>query len=133
MNFEKYIDIPYKYKGRSFEGADCWGLIWLMFKEEKDIILPDDLTYKEFWYKDCDKNHLLNGVGSFNDKIIVNQFNIFDTLLFYNKSRTFVDHIGLLVEEGKFIHTYRNSNSRIDRLEGYWNSRLYKGVRYCQK
>jgi len=133
MNFEKYIDIPYKYKGRSFEGADCWGLIWLMFKEEKDIILPDDLTYKEFWYKDYDKNHLLNGIGSFNDKIIVNQFNIFDTLLFYNKSRTFVDHIGLLVEEGKFIHTYRNSNSRIDRLEGYWNSRLYKGVRYCQK
>ena len=132
MNFGKYINIPYKHLGRSFEGADCWGLIWLIYKEERNITLPDNLTYKEFWYKtENNKNHLLNGVGNYGNKTIVTPpFNRFDGILFWNKNRTYVDHIGLIIEGVKFIHSYRNSSSKIDRLTGYWNSRVYKGVRW---
>lgn len=131
MNFEKYIDIPYKHLGRYFDGADCWGLVWLIYKEEKNIILPNLINYKEFWYKEKKENYLVDNINTYNTKIEINYpFNIFDVLFFFNKSRDFVDHVGMIVSENRFIHTYRNNSSKIDRLEGYWKSLLWKGYRW---
>lgn len=39
VNTEKY-NIPYKSKGRDFDGVDCWGLIFLFYREELNIYLP---------------------------------------------------------------------------------------------
>lgn len=136
MNFKKYIDIPYKHAGRSFKGTDCAGLIQLIYKEEKNIVLPDNFVYDKYWYKeeDVNNNHLLNTISSYNYKVKVNPpFKVFDCLLFWNQKRTYVDHIGMFIEENKFIHTYRNSSSKIDRIEGYWNSRLWGTFRYKEK
>lgn len=36
----KYMIIPFKDKGRSFEGCDCWGLVYLIYKNELGIELP---------------------------------------------------------------------------------------------
>lgn len=36
----RYEDIPFKEKGRSFDGVDCWGLIWLFYHHEFRITLP---------------------------------------------------------------------------------------------
>lgn len=131
MNFERYTDIPYDHLGRSFKGADCWGIIWLIYKEEKGIILPDKLTYKEFWYKEENKNHLLDEAQEYSNKVQVHSpFNPLDVLFFYNKSRSFVDHVGIVTDMGKFLHTYRESLSKIDRLQGYWESRVWKGYRW---
>jgi cell wall-associated NlpC family hydrolase len=35
----KYIGIPYTNKGRGMDGADCWGLARLVYKNEFDINL----------------------------------------------------------------------------------------------
>ena len=35
-----YVGIPYVDKGRSFEGCDCYGLPWLIFRRVAGILLP---------------------------------------------------------------------------------------------
>ena len=54
INFSKYINLPYKNLGRSFDGVDCYGLIWLIYKGELGIELPDftELCYSQRWYKE---------------------------------------------------------------------------------
>lgn len=37
----KYMRIPFKEHGRGFDGCDCGGLVWLVYKTELGIELPD--------------------------------------------------------------------------------------------
>jgi len=37
---DRALDAPFFQKGRSFEGWDCWGLIYVAYRELYDIELP---------------------------------------------------------------------------------------------
>ena len=39
MDFSRYLGIPWVAGGRGFDGADCWGLVWLFYAEELGIRL----------------------------------------------------------------------------------------------
>lgn len=36
----KYVGLPYRDKGRTFSGVDCWGLVQLIMRQERGIELP---------------------------------------------------------------------------------------------
>jgi len=36
----KYIGLPYRVGGRDFDGVDCWGLLYLVYRDEFNIHLP---------------------------------------------------------------------------------------------
>lgn len=38
---ERYLEIPYRRRGRCERGADCFGLVWLVLKQECGLVLPD--------------------------------------------------------------------------------------------
>lgn len=134
MNFSKYIDIPYKNLGRDFEGVDCWGLICLIFKHEKNIILPDftELKYEKGWYKKG-HNHILDNKGTIDGTFwdIVNRpYKVYDGFIFYLSSEKIANHTGMYIGNNKFIHVYEEKTSCINRLDDLWKSKMYAAFRY---
>jgi lipoprotein Spr len=131
VNFSKYIGIKYKHKGRNIKGADCYGLITLIYNEMLDIELSDfiDVDYEQKWYKDK-KDHIVNNISKVWESV-TEPYQTYDGLLFYNSPKKIVaNHIGMYIGNDKFIHLEENSTSMISRLDNYWMSRLYCALRY---
>ena len=130
MNFKEYIGLPYKNLGRDRLGIDCYGSIYLIYKEKLGIELPDftELLYDIEWYRE--HNHILENVWDDWEEVI-SPYKIYDVLLFYSfELKSIVNHIGILIEEDKFLHISSKYSSKVDRLNDYWESRLYKVLRY---
>lgn len=128
MSIKKYIGIPYEYRGRDFNGVDCFGLVYLVFREEFNVYLPD-FTYEETWYKQG-RNYIEDNLGKVSWYIVDPPYKKFDGLIFYLASRKIANHIALYVGNNKILHVYEGEKVHIDRLDNYWLSRLYKVVRY---
>ena len=56
-----YIEIPFMAHGRDKNGLDCWGLIWLTYKEQRGIILP---SYDEVYFEDYNTVQLIGFLES---------------------------------------------------------------------
>uniref|UniRef100_A0A6H1ZJZ9 Putative tail protein n=1 Tax=viral metagenome TaxID=1070528 RepID=A0A6H1ZJZ9_9ZZZZ len=133
MNFSKYINLLYKNLGRDFNGVDCFGLLYLIFREERNIVLPDytELKYNKEWYKH-QENHIINNI---NDSWIrvSKPYKTYDAIIFYNFGRVssfIANHIGMYIGDNKFIHIMENTTSRVNNLDSYWVSKLYGTIRY---
>ena len=129
MNFSKYINLSYRNLGRDFDGVDCWGLIWIVFKNVRNILLPDftDLQYSKDWY--LTKDHIIDSIDDTWMEIDP-PYNIYDVIIFYSKNSKVANHIGMMISDDKYIHISEKYSSRVDTLNEYWTSRIYKGMRY---
>lgn len=125
---EKYIDLPYKNLGRDFDGVDCYGLLWLIYKEERNIVLPDftELMYDQKWYRK--HNHIVDNISDEWSKV-KEPFKRYDAIIFYGRYEV-ADHIGVYIGDNKFIHITENSTSMISRLDDYWCKKIYGVIRY---
>ena len=126
MDINKYIGLPFKANGRDETGLDCWGLVRLFYKNELDISLPsfeasydlaDDLRiaelmaqYKEGWTKQDSPEP-----GS--------------AILFRILGN--VTHIGIYVDNNKFLHIRENSDSVLESLDNFkWSKRIEGFYKY---
>ena len=125
--FNKYIDIPYKHNSSDFLGCDCYGLIKLIYKEERNILLPSYI-YNEDWYKK-NENHIVNNISKGFYKVEW-PYKLYDGLIFFHGSNFIASHIGLWIGDNKLIHIYEDSSSMITKFDGYAKSKLYCAVRY---
>ena len=126
-DYSKYLGVPFKNMGRSFKGIDCYGLVWLIFKEERGIELPDftDLGYELEWRKKG-QSHILENITEDWSKVDA-PFKIFDCHIFTDGK--IASHIGLNIGHDKFIHIFEFSIVVINRLES-WLPRLHCTLRY---
>jgi len=98
----KLFPIPYKHKGRGYDGADCYGFIIIFFRDFLGIELMDVYQdYDERWAFKGNKNYFTENYHKQFEK--VEHPKPYDLIGFQNK-KGIVNHAGVVLQNGKFIH-----------------------------
>lgn len=125
---DKYLGIPYKHRGRTMDGLDCWGFLKLVYADLGFRLFDiEDLEYGQAWglrNKDYFKENYVNDWN----KVEIPE--VLDGVLFLN-SRGVANHAGVVFKDRKFIHCCRAGVivSRLDdeswkkRIEGFYRLR----------
>ena len=121
MNLAKYIGLPYAPQGRSRQHVDCYGLVYVVYRDEIGVVLP---TYTDD-YDDPDNSEEVSQAierhaGSWK-KVLVPQ--VLDVLVF--NMRGLPAHCGLYIGNGDFLHSMKGTATCIERLNSItWAKRL---------
>ena len=108
-----FLDTPYKYGGETTRGVDCSGLVMQVYKKALDIDLPHKAAYQYKMGKAVKKAQLMPG----------------DLVFFHETKSRRIGHVGIYLNEGKFIHSMSGKGVVISKLEeGYWR-KYYAGAR----
>ncbi|WP_045736747.1 C40 family peptidase [Xanthomonas sp. MUS 060] len=110
------LGTPYRWGGEDTEGFDCSGLIGYVFRTALGIELPRvsrEMAHEANAELIKDRDALAPG----------------DLVFFGRKGR--VDHVGLYVGEGRFLHApSRGKDVRVDTLSsGYWSAKFMQARR----
>lgn len=114
MNWEDFIGIPFKDKGRDLDGCDCYGLFRLVYLHGREINLP---LYTGGYNGRADKDGVTRlieeGKRSWSE-IEFTQEKSFDAILMKIQG---YQHLGMVVEKGHMLHMPRDSFSCIERYD----------------
>jgi cell wall-associated NlpC family hydrolase len=111
--FDRFVGIPYLDKGRSMAGLDCWGLLWLVYRELRGIELP---SYAESYVTGADRAEMARLIADELDEwqeVAATEEQKFDGVLM--REGTFIRHIGLVTSPGQLLHVSSGQTSRIER------------------
>ena len=121
-----YLTIPFREKGRSTEGVDCWGLVRLVYAERFGVSLPD-LSDR---YTASDDGPVVEGVvgsetspgGSWRlregSPVEVGDVGVF-------RIRGLPSHVGVAVADGRFLHSLRGVDTTVEEWTSpAWANRL---------
>ena len=128
MDLRSYITVPFKEKGRSKNGWDCWGVAYVMYKEFLNINLP---LYLDDYVSTSEKDVL--GI------LIEGQLEAmwqevekpapFDIVNIRLQGRPM--HIGVYIGENRFIHALEKNGTVIERIDSIiWENRIVGYYRY---
>ena len=116
---EKHIGLPYSYGSMDpAKGFDCSGFARFVYKESINVNLPRTSSSqfvadggKLVEYKDLQPGDLM----------------------FFSHSGSRIQHVGIFVEPGKFIHAPRTGRRiSVDNYNGYWETHFVKGKTFLQ-
>lgn len=105
LDLRPFLAIPYKHKGRDYNGCDCWGFDKLFYLVVLNKKLPDiEEDYDEKWaFKN--KNYFIENYHKQFKK--VEKPNLYDIVLFQNRQGV-ANHGGIVLGYGKFVHCCRD-------------------------
>lgn len=109
----KFLGIPYKKRGRDYKGADCYGLVYLFYKDYLDIELPlFDLPYMSLKQQ---SNCIEECKGQF---LQVTTPKKYDIILI--KRGNYRLHVGIYIDKHKILHITKDIKySAITSLREY--------------
>lgn len=128
----KYIRIPFKEHGRAWDGADCWGLFCVVFKDELGINLNPHLNEYPDTY---DKASLPRIIGEESASKWVSvepgDERPFDAVIF--NIRGVPMHVGIVAGGGFMLHCERGSGTVFEQYNGRkWSHRIVGFCRYVE-
>jgi len=123
----KWVDVPYRHKGRSRNGVDCLGLPICLYREQGyELRDGDGKNYCPNWVEETNIDRYLFGL--LEHCMQVSDPRAGDIVALRMKGPALVSHIGVILELPEFIHAVGTENvSRvtISRLHtSYWSSRV---------
>lgn len=122
MWWVKYIGIPFEELGRSRSGADCWGLLRLVYAEEKGVLLPswsahDGIKDKEIVAQEVKEAH----------EYFHRVEEPVPFAMAWFRSEITVAHVGIMIDGGRMLHTLKGKDAclepiapRIHLLKGFY-------------
>ncbi|ACF13445.1 NLP/P60 protein [Chloroherpeton thalassium ATCC 35110] len=109
---KKYLGVKYRYGGMDKTGMDCSGLIFRVFINAFDLILPHSTAALSQLGRSVPKTQLR-----------------FGDLVFFSEQPRKVTHVGIYVGKGQFVHASSSSGVIISSLEQRYYRQRYKDSR----
>lgn len=127
LDVSRYRRVPYKEKGRSMEGWDCFGLLWVIFRDFTGVELP---LFLEDYQNVADTQHLQNLIeGNKGMFIKVERPKPLDFILINIVGEPV--HCGLFIGRDKFIHCRKATGTVISSVNDHkWKDRIVEYRRY---
>ncbi len=107
---ESYLGVKYKWAGSDRNGMDCSGFVQTVFDEAHGMQLPRNSAAMARYGKSIDKDKLKPG-----------------DLVFFKRVR--IDHVGIYMGEGYFIHSQSGIGVTYTKLESPYFSTHYAGAK----
>jgi cell wall-associated NlpC family hydrolase len=119
----EFIGIPYKDKGRDYDGADCWGLAFLVSRDVFARTLPylgDNYTSVLM----LDEVHkTFKDTSTEFTKIAEDERQPGDLIVF--RITGVPVHVGIIIDKNRMVHTLPNHNSAYERYDSVtWSKRI---------
>lgn len=120
-----YVGLPWKFAGRSSEGVDCWGLLWLVYREVLGIPIA---SYAPETTDAPEREQIASLMAGELVKspwvdIQPGQEREFDMAIF--KRAGIESHVGIVVTPGRMLHITHDTESRVERFDqGRWKPKL---------
>lgn len=109
---QEWKGIPYRLGGMSRRGVDCSALVYLIYRDHMGIQLPRTTQYQAVAGEAIKQGQLRPG-----------------DLVFFRTGRR-GRHVGIYIEEGKFLHASVSKGVTISDLSDYyWKSRYWRARR----
>jgi len=112
---KEYIGTPYRWGGASEKGMDCSGFVRHIYSKTSNLDLPhsSQQQYSLPIMKKVPRENLRTG-----------------DLIFFSLKGKRVNHVGIYLDDGDFIHAGRQSGVTISSLDNqYWKLRMVCGKR----
>lgn len=125
-DFNQYVGLPYKTKGRDRDGVDCWGLVRLVYFEQFAIELPsfDDL------YQSGEDPRISEAISREREGWISTDLAAPGDVVVLRIGGG-LQHVGVIVAPGEFLHVRGGSTATIERLgSSIWKNRVEGFYRY---
>lgn len=120
-----YVGLPWQFAGRSSEGVDCWGLLWLIYR---DVLKIDVASYERETLDAPEREQIATMMAGELTQLPWTDISLghereFDMAVF---KRAGIDsHVGVVVQPGRMLHITHDTEPRVERFDqGRWKSKL---------
>lgn len=125
---DKFRDIPFKDKGRDYNGCDCWGFLRLVFKDHFGIELLD---HNDDYENIKDRHSIVAVVNEeLPDWIEVDRPECGNVVLV--RCRGLPVHVGVMINRKQMLHIMEGIESTVERLDSViWKDKVKRYYSYA--
>jgi len=123
MDIIDYLHIPFKDRGRTYNGVDCFGLVQLFYKDQFNIKLP---SYVEAYENEKDRQAICNEINKerkLSGWIETTNPQYGNLIILNILGRPL--HLGIMLDNKQFMHCLKKKGVLIENTDDIsWANRI---------